>query len=308
MNRVDRLFAILLLLQRKRHVRARDLAQAFEVSERTIYRDMEALCESGVPVLGTPGEGYELMQGYFLPPLLFTAAEANAVSLGARMMIAFTKGKVAADAEQALTKISVVLPDSVRAEVERLSEIIGFYPFGTRFDLYETHLGTLQQAIRERRVVRMRYHSFSHDETTERDFEPYRLYFLNGQWYVDGFCRLRQDMRGFRLNRVEALQLLDTHYEPHAPPPRPDPRQPLLIRVRMSGRILRWVRERQYYSLQNEEPVPDSDDMIMTYYADTIHEFLPWILQWGAEAIPLEPPELCQAVRCEAMNILEQLS
>ena len=72
MNRIDRLFAILLLIQRKRRVRAIDLAQAFEVSERTIYRDMAALSESGVPIVALPGAGYELVEGYYLPPLLFT--------------------------------------------------------------------------------------------------------------------------------------------------------------------------------------------------------------------------------------------
>jgi predicted DNA-binding transcriptional regulator YafY len=307
MNRVDRLFAILLLLQRKRRVRALDLAQAFEVSERTIYRDMEALSESGVPVLGTPGEGYELMQGYFLPPLLFTAAEANALFLGARMMIGFTKGKVAADAEQALNKITVILPESMRTELQRLSEIIGFYPVGARFDLYETHLATFQQAIREQRIVHMRYHSFSQDETTERDFEPDRLYYLNGQWYVDGLCRLRQDWRAFRLNRIESLQLLPNHFEKHSPVAF-TPGQPLTVRVRLAARVIRWVRERQYYSFQSEEPAQDSDDVIMTYHVDRCIDILPWLLSWGSAATPLEPDELRELVQREALAMLEGLS
>ena len=307
MNRVDRLFAILLLLQRKRHVRALDLARVFEVSERTIYRDMEALSESGVPVLGTPGEGYELMQGYFLPPLLFTAAEANALFLGARMMISFTKGKVSTDAEQALNKIAIILPESMRNEMQRLSEIIGFYPFGARFDLYETHLATFQQAIRERRLVHMRYHSYSQDETTERDFEPGRLYYMNGQWYVDGYCRLRQDWRGFRLNRIETLCLLPDHFELR-PPGEFIPGQPLTIRVRIAARIIRWVHERQYYSIQSEEPVSNSDDVIMTYYVDKCNDILPWLLSWGSAATPLEPPELCEIVQRELTMMLENLT
>ncbi len=94
MNRVDRLFAILLLLQHKRRIRAHDLAESFEVSERTIYRDMEALSESGVPLYGTPGEGYELMEGYFVPPLLFTPAEANALFLSAKMLMSYTTGEL----------------------------------------------------------------------------------------------------------------------------------------------------------------------------------------------------------------------
>jgi predicted DNA-binding transcriptional regulator YafY len=307
MNRVDRLFAILLLLQRKRHVRALDMARAFEVSERTIYRDMEALCESGVPVLGTPGEGYELMQGYFLPPLLFTPAEATALFLGARMMIAFTKGKVCADAEQALNKIAVILPESMRTELQRLSEIIGFYPIGARFDIYETHLATLQQAIREKRLVHLKYHSYSQDETTERDFEPGRLFYMNGQWYVDGYCRLRRDWRGFRLNRIDELRLLADHFEPRQPA-KFEPGQPIVVRIRMASRIVRWVHERQYYSIQSEEPVPGSDDLIMTYFVDKFNDILPWLLSWGSAATVLEPPQLREVLCHELTLMLDQLS
>ncbi len=313
MNRVDRLFAILLMLQHKRHVRAQDLAQAFEVSERTIYRDMEALCETGVPVLGTPGEGYMLMQGYFLPPLLFTPAEAMAMFLGARMMIGFTTGKVATDAERALSKIAVVLPEVTRAEVERLADIIRFYPSGARFDLYETNLSIFQQAIRERRVVHLRYHSFSQDETTDRSFEPDRMYYINGQWYVHGFCRLRGDFRSFRINRMEAINLTDEHFELkplqiEQPTPSSLLTPPAPIRVRMTGSIVRWVHERQHYSFECEVPVPGSDDMIMTYRGPALNEFLPWLLSWGANAIPLEPPEFCTAVRDEAQAMLDHLN
>ena len=213
MNRVDRLFAILLLLQRKRHVRAQDLARAFEVSERTIYRDIEALYETGVPVLGTPGEGYELMQGYFLPPLLFTAQEANALFLGGRMLMAQTTGQTAHDADHALSKIHVALPEHMRAELQRLSDVIGFVPSGRKFDFFEPNLAIFQQAIKEQRVTHIRYHSYSQDESTERDIEPFRMYFFNGVWYVESFCRLRMDQRGFRLNRIESVRLLDEKFQ-----------------------------------------------------------------------------------------------
>ncbi|MCL5999378.1 MAG: YafY family transcriptional regulator [Chloroflexi bacterium] len=305
MNRVDRLFAILLLLQRKRCVRAQDLALKFEVSERTIYRDMEALCESGVPILGTPGEGYELMPGYFLPPLLFSAAEANALFLGARMLLANTTGRVSADAEHALAKITLVLPSDMRAEVERLTEVIRILGPARKFDLYEPHLAMMQQAVRDHRVVHMRYHSLSRDETTQRDVEPHELFYLGGIWYVDGFCRLRQEFRGFRLDRIEEMQLLTESFEIRQPPP-PAPHQPTIVRVRFAGQILRWVRERQHYSFRGEEAVEDSMDKILTYHVDNWSELVPWLLGWGAAAIPLEPLEFREAIHREALKIAEQ--
>ena len=101
MNRVDRLFGILLQLQQRRRVRAQDLAARFEVSERTIYRDMTALCEVGVPITALPGEGYELMEGYYLRPLVFTPEEAGALSLAAQMFLSQASGRVAAAGQRA---------------------------------------------------------------------------------------------------------------------------------------------------------------------------------------------------------------
>jgi predicted DNA-binding transcriptional regulator YafY len=253
MNRIDRLFAILLLMGRKRRVRALDLAQAFEVSERTIYRDMAALSESGVPIVALPGAGYELIDGYELPPLLFTPAEAAALFLGVQMLLAHTEGRMSADAERALAKVALVLPSMLRQNTERLASSIEFFMPQVRFDLDESHLAALRQAIQERRVVRLRYHSYSRDKITERDVEPHTLTYAGGAWYLNGYCRLRQDARGFRLSRIERLDLLRETFEPHqAPTPVP---AAISVRVRFDPSIARWVRERQHYAFQNEEPM-----------------------------------------------------
>ena len=114
MNRVDRLFGILLQLQQRRRVRAQDLAARFEVNERTIYRDISALCEVGVPIAALPGEGYELMEGYYLRPLVFTPDEAGALSLAAQMFLNQASGRIAATGQAALAKISAVLPETTR--------------------------------------------------------------------------------------------------------------------------------------------------------------------------------------------------
>ncbi len=92
-----------------------------------------------------------------------------------------------------------------------------------RFDLQEPRLATLQLAVSEHLVVRMRYHSYSQDETTERELEPHGLYHLNGAWYVHGYCRLRQEMRDFRLSRIEAMSLTEDAFQPrYVPPPKQD--------------------------------------------------------------------------------------
>ena len=122
MNRVDRLFGILLQLQHRRRVRAQDLAAIFEVSERTVYRDMTALSEVGVPIIALPGEGYELMEGYYLRPLVFTPDEASALSLAAQMFMSQASGRVAAAAHLALAKLTAVLPAATRAARQCLTQ------------------------------------------------------------------------------------------------------------------------------------------------------------------------------------------
>lgn len=289
MNRIDRLFAITLQLQSKKHLRAQDLARIFEVSERTIYRDMAALSESGVPVISLPGDGYELMDGFYLPPLLLTPAEASALFLGAQMLMAQAAGKLPADAETALAKLALVLPKTTRSEMERLLEIIRIIMPTARFDLDEPRLMTLQKAIREKRVIWLRYHAYNSNTVSEREMEPSSLAFYNSAWYVAGFCRLRQDWRSFRLERIDEIKLLKQRFTPR--PTMTKPGEPIDVRIRFDSNVVRWVRERQHYGFTAEEgETPDS--VIMHYRLDALSEIKPWLLSWGAAADPLTPAEL----------------
>ena len=121
MNRIDRLFAILLELQHKRRVRAQDLARQFEISKRTIYHDMSALNQMGIPIASLPGEGFELVEGFYLPPLMLNENEAIALLLGSRLLTQQAAGSVTQAADSALAKIKVTLPEQVRVKSEALS-------------------------------------------------------------------------------------------------------------------------------------------------------------------------------------------
>ena len=153
MNRVDRLFGILLQLQHRRRVRAHDLAVIFEVSERTVYRDMTALSEVGVPIIALPGKGYELMEGYYLRPLVFTPDKASALSLAAQMFMSQASGRLAAAAHLALAKLTAILPAATRAHVSVLLKMVAFALPPTRFNLDDSRLTVFQQAILEERQV-----------------------------------------------------------------------------------------------------------------------------------------------------------
>jgi predicted DNA-binding transcriptional regulator YafY len=305
MNRSDRLFGILLLLQKRRRVRAADLAAQFEVSERTIYRDMAAIAETGVPLVSLPGAGYELAEGFYLPPLLFTPDQAGALFLAAKLLKAHATGRLAAETETALTKLTVVLPASVRQEIEPWVEMFQFWTPPAPFDLDDTRLATLQRAIRECRVVRLRYHSLNRNETTTREVDPYHLAYYNGAWYVSGYCHLRQDTRAFRVDRIDDLRLLGETFEPR--PVVATPGEPVMVRIRFAAGVVRWVRERQHYGFQGEEALAGGD-AVMAYCVDQVSELKPWVLGWGAGAEVLEPPEFRDEIRQEVLKMLKFLT
>lgn len=304
MNRIDRLFGILLLLQGKSLIRAQDLAEKFEVSRRTIYRDIDALGEMGVPVIALPGEGFSLSEGFYIPPLIFTSMEASAVFLGARLLSMQAAGHLPEAAEQALSKIAHILPRDTRYKVERLTDIIQFFTPEQRFNLDDPQLMLLQQAINDHRLIFLRYHSYSQDEISEREVEPHHLSYSNGSWYIHGYCRSRRDYRAFRLERVETLKLLDKKFQPRLV--KSQVGEKVTVRVRFSQSVLRWVRERQHYGFQREEI--SADAVVMAYELDTTSEIKSWLLGWGANAEILEPLEFREEIRQEALKLANLLT
>jgi predicted DNA-binding transcriptional regulator YafY len=277
-NRIDRLFAILLTLQHKRRVRAQDLARQFEISKRTIYRDLSALNQMGIPIAAMPGEGFELVEGFYMPPLMFKEEEAVALSLGLRLLTQQAAGSLTDSADSALAKIKVALPEQVRARAEALTKIIGFITPDQKFNLDDPQLLVIQKAIQEKHVIHIRYHSYQKDEVTERNVEPHQLFYSDGIWYLEGYCRLRKDIRAFRLSRIEQLTALAEMFSRRRAGKRENQKK-LKIKIRFAKNITRWVRERQHYGFQSEETLPDG--VVMTYEVHDVSEITAWILGWA---------------------------
>lgn len=300
MNRIDRLLAMVLVLQRHKLVRAEDLATRFEISKRTVYRDVAALSEMGVPVVAQPGEGYSLMDGYFLPPLVFTPDEAAALFLGAKWLATQATGKLPANAESALTKLAHVLPKATFQDVQRFTAVLHFFITKQPIDLDDHTLADMQRAIQEQRAVQLTYHSLQDNELTTRVIEPYGLSYGEGAWYVNAYCRLRQALRSFRLTRIEQYRLLAETFVPQEVARTP---QPLItVIVRFAPAILRWVLERQHYAFICQE-----DDCLI-YRVNSLQEIQSWLLGWGTQAEVLEPEALRAALRAEAKKLFEMLT
>lgn len=300
MNRIDRLLAMVLVLQRHKLVRAEDLAARFEISKRTVYRDVAALSEMGVPVVAQPGEGYSLMEGYFLPPLVFTAEEAAALFLGAKWLAAQATGKLPTSAAGALTKLAHVLPKATLQEVQRFTDVLQFFVTKQPIDLDDRTLADMQRAIHAQRTVQLTYHSLQGNEITTRVIEPYALTYGEGAWYVNGYCRLRQALRSFRLSRIEQYRLLPETFIPQAVD---RPSAPLItVTVRFAPEVLRWVLERQHYAFVRQA------ETCLIYQVHDLQEIQSWLFGWGTQAEVLEPETLRTAMRTEAKKLWEMLT
>lgn len=297
MNRVDRLLGYLLVFQSHDLVRAQDLAARFEVSERTVYRDIEALYEVGVPLVGMPGEGYQLMPGYYLPPVMFSEAEAEALFLAMALLTGLTaEGPTHAAAQSALEKLRVILPKSTLAQVEAMQAVIGFYNLGRhKLDLDNPTFHQLQRAIQERRVVTLHYYGRQRNEASDRAVEPLSLAYLNDVWVLTAWCRLRQDQRTFRLDRIDHLTMTRERFAERALRPRPkfEGGEEIIVRV-MAGTV-RWMREAQHFSFVREEEEA-SGTWLMHYRLREPEKLISWLLQWSDGIEVVAPNDVRQAI------------
>jgi predicted DNA-binding transcriptional regulator YafY len=209
MRRADRLFEIIQRLRRGRGrvVTARALAQALELSERTIYRDIRDLMASGVPIEGEAGVGYAL-RGYDLPPLMLSEREIEAIVFGARIVQSWSDPEMARAADAALGKIEAVLPDRLRHLVSDASLQA---PKTKNRPPLAFELAHLRAAIRTRRKVHLRYRDERGAETV-RTVRPLALWFYGPVWLTGAWCELRNDFRFFRLERIAEVEFLETTF------------------------------------------------------------------------------------------------
>lgn len=199
MRRADRLFQIVQHLRARRLTTARWLAERLEVSERTIYRDVQDLMLSGVPIEGEAGVGYALRHKLDLPPLSFDRRELDALKLGARMVAAWGDGEMGRAAELALAKIRSVMPD----ELQRPAHLPVYAPaiHGYPLEL----LGPIREAISRQAILQVRYRK-PDGQMDERRLWPLGLFFWGDRWTLVAWCELRDDHRHFRLDRIDACE------------------------------------------------------------------------------------------------------
>jgi len=201
MRRADRLFQIVQFIRGRRRTTAAFLAQRLEVSERTVYRDIADLQHQGVPIEGEAGVGYRLGTGFELPPLMFTQDEASALVAAARLAQSWLDPAMARDVETALGKILSVLPRAARVSAEALAL---YAPQLGIDDAMRGRLQALREAVQSRHKLLLRYRD-SDGAASERTVRPLGCFFWGKVWTLSAWCELRNDFRGFRVDRIDAL-------------------------------------------------------------------------------------------------------
>jgi predicted DNA-binding transcriptional regulator YafY len=301
MNRFDRITAILLQLQARRVVSGPALAERFGVSLRTIYRDLRTLELAGVPLFGEAGVGYSLAEGYRLPPVLFTRAEATALLTAEKLAARLTDAPTAQLTSAAMDKLRAVLRPPDRDHLAALTpyiQVLG--PAGPPGP--PSGYQQLVMAIATQQVARLRYQAAASGAPTTREVEPIGLY-LSQHWHVVAYCRLRQAFRNFRLDRIKALTISSEvfaarpetlqHY--WAAEAARSGREKVVLHFQVSAMLPEAAQRlhdtKHQYGWVSEQPRPDGR-LEMTLLVGSLPYLAAWLLPHAGAVAVVEPPAL----------------
>ena len=212
MKRLHRLTAILIKFQSSKSIKVKELAKSYNVSTRTIYRDIKALEEAGVPIGYEPGENYFLLEGYQLPPIHFTQEESQAVVTARALVNQNSDSSLTTHFNKAVAKVIAVLKSLDRKNSLELEQRIA--PSVARRESHSAILITVQKCITNFQYVNIGYKS-GNGAKTNRDVRPLALYFTQDHWIMVAYCTLRKAQREFRLDRIERLETLEHFFAPN---------------------------------------------------------------------------------------------
>ncbi|MVN92289.1 helix-turn-helix transcriptional regulator [Mucilaginibacter aquatilis] len=310
MNRIDRISAILIQLQSRRVVKAQFIADRFDISLRTVYRDIRTLEEAGVPIIGEAGTGYSLADGYRLPPIAFTIEEATALFTAEKLVETLTDEVNSGSYQSAMFKVRAVLKNGEKdylAGIDNRIEVLK----GRRAPQMHEGVNPMQpvlKAIAEKKVLSLKYFSYYRQVHTERCVEPVGVFYLDRYWHLIGWCQMQQDYRDFRFDRMLDVQLtnndvlkqhpalktyIDNYYHE-----RDVHRVVLKIDKKMA---LHLGDEKLYHGLVGE--VDLGDEIEMTFLTGFLEGFARWFLFFADYATIVEPASL----RTMAKDLVEKV-
>lgn len=308
-KRFERIVAILIQLQSKKIVKAQELAERFDVSLRTIYRDIRSLEASGIPIYSEAGVGYSLVDGYRLPPVMFSREEAGSFVAAEKLMEKFTDENMGKHFQSALFKIKSVLRGSEKDWVESIESKIRISGREGGFKTQAPEvLEVFFESIAQKFQISLLYQSVESESPTERLVEPVGLYHESNFWYIYAYCHLRNDYRNFRADRVLKISRTDFpfekgHRELEFYLKENDSGNKELIRILIDKKVARYIQnDRKYYGFISEKVKKDKVEMVFeaNYKENGMGR---WMLMFGDYAEILEPKEL----KVHVLELLEKV-
>lgn len=309
LSRFDRIVAMLIHLQSGRVVKAQEMAVRFGVSLRTIYRDIRSLEACGVPILGEAGLGYSLMEGYRLPPVMFTREEADSFVAAGKLMQKFSDKTLEAHYQSALYKVKSVLRGTAKDRVAALEAQVWVHADDQLFNnSLPDALSILFESIAEKKQVTLQYQNLFSEERVHRIIEPVGIFNENNFWYVYAYCLLRHDYRQFRIDRMLQLKRTETpfikeHLNLDAYKRKKKEECPKIkVIIRVHKEAAKFIRTGlKYYGFISEKLI--GDQIEMTFMTKDIQNGFPrWYLMFGDCAEIIEP----ESFRDRVFELLEK--
>ncbi|SKB74481.1 helix-turn-helix transcriptional regulator [Daejeonella lutea] len=308
MNRIDRISAILIHLQSRKVVKAQDIADRFEISLRTVYRDIRTLEQAGIPLIGEAGMGYSLVDGYRLPPVMFSPEEALAFLTAEKLVAQLTDGPNAVNYSSAMYKIKAVLDEDKRELLQNIGDHIEVFrrpgEAGIQPDL--NLMQPVLKSIDQRKVLQIKYHARYNQQKTQRFVEPLGVFYSENSWHLIAFCRMRNDYRDFRFDRIYSMELTQidfskehqtlkeylARYDVESPENQSLP----LVIIRVNKDKAYWLENQKYHQGFISE-TDENDGIAMSFLCSSLHGFARWFMMFGDHAEVIQPEALKDEVR-----------
>ncbi len=311
MNRIDRISAILIQLQSKPVIRATEIAERFGISIRTVYRDIRALEEAGIPIGSESGVGYFLAEGFHLPPVMFTKKEAYSLLLAEKLIEKMADSSAGEHYKSAMYKIRSVLKDHEKSDLEKLENFIDIarYKPKPQHDFPDNFMSDLQEAIVNNRILNIEYMSLWKNQVTNREIEPLGIVYYGSNWHLISFCLLRNDYRDFRFDRIKTLCDTGKRYQKKKQKSIREFYEELSrnedvqkVVVRFKNEIAGYTDSQKYFFGFFEQK-KYSEFTEMTFLVSPVEYIAKWLISYGNQVDVVEPLSLKE----ELIKLTEEL-
>jgi predicted DNA-binding transcriptional regulator YafY len=300
---------LILFIRNNPGIHIKKIAEIFDISERTVYRDFITLSLAGIPVYSSTGKGggYFINEDYFLPPLRFTCEEAASILIAAKLFQTQKGFPYQQHIQLALEKIEGILETENKKYMQKIDKKISVYLSKFKdYQQYSTIFQDINKAIMEKKQIKITYYSISNDEITKRNLDPIHLMFRGGFWYLIAFCHLRNEIKMFRIDRIKDLKLTDKIFQVPSDFSLASymgkswqvvrgEGETYQVEIKIFPPASRWVKEEIRHPTQQIKSL-ENGTILFTAEVSSLSEIKRWVLQMGSCTEVIAPEELKKEV------------